>query len=193
MIEQQQNFLKSYRQEFGYVLPTNEVMDRLVSILHQESGPNCRVLDAGSGSGFLAKELCRLGVNTFAVDRTDYENTDHSNEKTVGYPIKTVFQRDALGNAIDYVTNDFDAVLLVWPPYDQPFALDIAQAMSPGQLLIYEGEGKGGCNADEKFFEYVSNGDRWIPLYSLSEQLNEVHMTFDGLHDKWRVWRKNTT
>lgn len=72
-IERQHHLLKSYRKEFGNVLPTSELMNRLVLALHQEAGVNCRVLDAGSGSGFLANQLCRLGVNAFAVDHFDYE------------------------------------------------------------------------------------------------------------------------
>ena len=82
-----------YKCHWGFTLPTRELMDRLVDILHREIGSNARVLDAGSGSGFLARELCRLGVDTFAVDTCDYENRD----RKFGYPMIQVHQRDASG------------------------------------------------------------------------------------------------
>lgn len=175
-----------YKHEFGFVLPSNELMDRLVLILRREIGVNGRVLDAGSGSGFMSKELCRRGVNAFAVDRCDYENK----AREFGYPLINVYQRDALGDAVHHVSKQFGAVLLTWPPYDRFFAFDIAKAMHPGQLLIFEGEGAGGCTGDDQFFEYVSDGDQWLALKSLSDQLNAVHVTFATQHDHWSIWRK---
>jgi SAM-dependent methyltransferase len=178
-----------FKNEFGFILPSRELMDRLADILRQEMGHEGRVLDAGSGSGFMTKELCRLGIDTFAVDRCDYENK----QRQFGYPMIHVYQRDALGDAVDHVSNQFAAVLLIWPPYDKPFAFDIAKAMHPGQLLIFEGEDAGGCIGDEKFFEYVSDGKRWMKLKALSDQLDSVHVTFAPLHDHWSIWRKLDT
>ena len=175
-----------YKYQYGFFLPTAELMDGLVSILSREIGVNGRVLDAGSGSGFISKELCRRGVEAFAVDRCDYENK----ERQFGYPVINVYQRDALGDAVDYVSNRYGAVLLVWPPYDQPFAFDIAKAMQPGQLLIFEGEDAGGCTGDDQFFEYVSDADQWLALKDLSDQLDAVHVTFAPQHDHWSIWRK---
>lgn len=175
-----------YKYQYGFFLPTAELMDLLVAILNHEIGGVVRVLDAGSGSGFMAKELCRRGVEAFAVDRCEYENK----ERQFGYPIINVYQRDALGDAVNYVSEQFAAVLMVWPPYDQSFAFDIAKAMFPGQLLIFEGEGEGGCTGDDKFFEYVSDGDQWLALKNLSDQLDAVHVTFATQHDHWSIWRK---
>jgi len=175
-----------YKYQYGFFLPTEELMDRLVTILGHEISSSVRVLEAGSGSGFMSKELCRRGLDTFAVDRCDYENK----EREFGYPMINMYQRDALGDAVDYVTPEFGAVLLVWPPYDKPFAFDIAKAMHPGQLLIFEGEGEGGCAADDKFFEYVTDSSIWTQLKSLSDHLDEVHVTFAPQHDHWQIWRK---
>jgi len=175
-----------YKYQYGFFLPSAELMDRLVDILRHEIGPAGCVLDAGSGSGFLSKELCSRGIDTFAVDRCDYENK----KREFGYPMIKVYQRDALGDAIGYVANHFGAVLLTWPPYDKPFALEIAKAMHPEQLLIFEGEDAGGCTGDDKFFEYVEDVNYWTPLKSLSDHLDEVHVTFAPQHDHWFIWRK---
>lgn len=172
--------------QYGFFLPTAEVMDRLVAILYPEIGGVGRVLDAGSGSGFMSKELCRRGVEAFAVDRCDYENQP----RHLDYPLINVHQRDALGDAVPHVSKRFGAVLLTWPTYDKSFAFDIAKAMHPGQLLIFEGEDKGGCTGDDQFFEYVSDYEQWLALKELSDQLDAVHVTFATQHDHWSIWRK---
>lgn len=174
-----------YKHEWGFFLPTSDVMGRLVTWVRKEIGPSARILDAGSGSGYMSKELCRRGVNTFAVERCEYESRD----RKFGYPIIKVYQRDALGDAVQYVSKGFDAVLLTWPPYDWPFAIDIARAMSPGQWLIYEGEFRGCC-ADDAFFDYVGDHAVWDRPPEIGRLLNAVHVTFYGLHDHWAIWRK---
>jgi len=175
-----------YKYHYGFFLPTAEVMDRLVTILRDEIGPIGRVLEAASGSGFLSKELCNRGIDVFAVDSCDYENK----ERVFGYPMINVYQRNALGDAIEYLSEKFSAVIMIWPPYDRPFAFDIAKAMYPGQLLVFEGEFAGGCVADDKFFEYMADESCWTLLKDLSTKLDEVHVTFLTQHDHWLIWRK---
>ncbi len=174
-----------YKFHWGFTLPTRELIDQLVDILQRETGSAGRVLDAGSGSGFLARELCRLGVDTFAVDTCDYENREHQ----FGYPMIQVHQRDVQGDAVEYVAKGFGAVLLVWPGYDHPFGHNIAKAMLPGQLLVYEGEIRGCC-ADDAFFDYLDDPSTWEHRADLSDALNACHVTFAGVHDRWRVYRK---
>ena len=161
-----------YLHDYGHVLATREVMDLLANQLRGK-GP---VLDAGCGSGYLARELGRLGIETFAVDNGD-----------AGLPIH---QRDAQGDAVAHVSQRFGAVLMTWPPYDDPFAFDIAQAMSVGQLLIYEGENGGGCTANAEFFDYVTDPSCWQMQSDLSDALDAVHVTFSMNRDHWLVFRK---
>lgn len=74
------------------------------------------VLDAGSGSGYLSRELGRLGVKTFAVDGRDYREPRTAG---TGYPIKAVHQLDVVGDATGFVASRFGAVLMVWPPLER--------------------------------------------------------------------------
>lgn len=172
-----------YRGDYGYVLATSEVMERLATFL-QSCG---QVLDAGSGSGYLSSELSRLGVDMFAVDRRDFR-VPHATGG--GYPIRMVYQLDALGDAAHFVTSKFGAVMMTWPPFNQPFALDIAKVMLPGQVLVYEGEMAGGCNADDAFFEFMADRCLWEPMNELTISLNSVHVVMESLHDCWAVWRR---
>lgn len=161
-----------YLHQFGHVLATREVMDALAGQL-SGVGP---VLDAGCGSGYLAKELARLGIETFAVDNGDDRLPIH--------------QRNAQGDVRSYVSDRFGAVLMTWPPCNESFAVDVARAMVPGQLLIYEGENGGGCTADSAFFDYVSDRTRWERLFHRSDQLDAVHVTFSMNKDHWLMFRK---
>jgi hypothetical protein len=78
----------------------------------------------------------------------------------------------------------------VSPPHDHPFATRVAQAMLPGQLLVYEGEAAGGCTANDAFFEYMADSSLWERLSDVSARLNAAHVTLDALHDHWTVWRR---
>lgn len=158
-------------------------MERLADFLRKCGA----VLDAGSGSGYLSRELGRLGVKTFAVDSRDYREPRTAG---TGYPIKAVHQLDVVGDATGFVASRFGAVLMVWPPLERQFTLDVAKAMLPGQVLVYEGEMAGGCNANDAFFEFVADTRMWKPLEGVTSRLDAVHVVMDTLHDHWAVWRR---
>jgi SAM-dependent methyltransferase len=174
---------RQFRRDYGYVVASAEVMTVLAELLKNLG----TVLDAGCGSGYLAKKLTELGIPTFAVDYCDFRATRPDGH---GYPINVVYQLDALGDAASFITCKFGAVLMTWPPYNNPFALQVARAILPGQLLVYEGEDAGGCTADEAFFEYLRDLSLWEPLPGESAQLNAVHVTLETLHDHWSVWKR---
>ena len=174
---------RQFRQDFGYVVATAEVMTVLAELLRELGS----VLDAGCGSGYLSRELATRGVSAFAVDCRDFRD---SRSCAQGYPIHAVYQRDALGDAASFVSGLFGAVLLAWPPLNQPFALRVARAMLPGQWLVYEGEDAGGCTADDAFFEFMADAGLWESLPDASGRLNAGHVTLATLHDRWAVWRR---
>ena len=182
-VEGQFALRRQFRRDYGYVVASAEVMTVLAELL-QNLGT---ILDAGCGSGYLAKKLTELGIPTFAVDYCDFRETRPDGH---GYPINAVYQLDALGDAASFITAKFGAVIMTWPPYDNPFALQVAQAMLPGQLLVYEGEEAGGCTANEAFFEFMSDSSLWEPWPGESARLNAVHVTLDTLHDHWIVWKR---
>jgi SAM-dependent methyltransferase len=182
-VEQQYRLRKEFRRDFGYVVASAEVMTALVVLL-KDCG---LVLDAGCGSGYMAAELTRLGIPTLAVDHHDY---GQAGAQSHGYPIRAVHKLDAVGNPASFISSEVGAVLLAWPPYDEPFALNMARAMQAGQLLVYEGESAGGCTANDAFFEFVGDATKWESLDPVSAQLNAVHVTFGMLHDHWIVWRR---
>jgi hypothetical protein len=74
-------------------------------------------------------------------------------------------------------------VYMAWPPYDHPMAFETVQAMEVVRILIYVGEGHGGCTGDDKFFEY---------LYSNFEEIETTAAipSWSGIYDNVSVYKK---
>lgn len=175
---------EAFHRRYGYVLASQEVMDELAALLR----PCGEVLDAGCGSGYLSARLRTLGVQAFAVDTQDCRL--RYNTRKDGYPMRRVEQLDAVARAEELLPGNFGAVLLCWPPLGHSFAVDVARAMKPGQLLVYEGEGLGGCTGSDAFFEELAVKERWRLLTGPTQRLNRAHVTWDVLHDRWAVYRR---
>ncbi|MBX9849768.1 MAG: hypothetical protein K2X64_10780 [Rhodocyclaceae bacterium] len=79
-------------------------------------------------------------------------------------------------------------MLLVWPNLGTPFGEQIAHAMRPRQVMIFEGEEKGGSTATDEFFDVLSADFELLDVETLT--LNEHHRTYAGLHDRWQILRK---
>lgn len=173
-----------FREAYGYVLATDEVM----RVLAQFLAPLGRVLDAGCGSGYLAHELARRDVDVLAVDL--FDPLVPSEAGTTRFPIRQRYRLDAQGSAVDYLGHDVGAVLLCWPPLKRPMAHELARRMRPGQVLVYEGEPEGGCTADDAFFACMRHENLWEPLTEVTEALNQDHVTWSALDDAWQVWRR---
>ena len=171
---------KRYNREFGFCLFTAECISSLVALCKGK-----KVLEAGSGSGWLADQLAQQGIAITAADWADYRQ---ARDKKRGYPMRSVFRLDHHGNAVALLPGSFDMVLLVWPNLDTPFGEQVAHAMRSGQVMILEGEEKGGNTATEEFFDVLSAD--FERLDAETQALNEHHRTFPGLHDRWQVLRK---
>ena len=102
--------------------------------------------------------------------------------------MRSAFRLDHYGDAVALLPGSFDLVLLVWPNLDTPFGEQVAHAMRSGQIMILEGEGKGGNTATEEFFDVLSADFERLGAETLA--LNEHHRTYPGLHDRWQIMRK---
>jgi predicted O-methyltransferase YrrM len=163
----------------GFVRLTVEVVDYLAALCQGK-----RVLDAGSGTGYLARQLELRCISVTAVDC----NADGALGQTVWRKSQVIWKRDIVGDAVPLVSQH-DTVLLCWPSLHVPFAANVARAMRPGQLLIYEGEDEYGCTADTDFFAEV-RAPHWKYRRELSNSLNQRHRQWFGIHDEWSVWER---
>lgn len=168
------NLRNQYIADYGFCLFTAEVLAALKRYLVGK-----KVLEAGSGSGWLADWLANNGVDIQAADRADYRVVRDS------YPMRKVYRLDHHGDVVDLLPGEFDVVILVWPNYNTDFGAKVIKAMKPGQVLIFEGEGPGGCTADDAFFDLFDS--EFTERSLQSKVLNLHHKMFDGIHDQWSV------
>jgi len=171
---------KRYNREFGFCLFTAECICSLAALCKDK-----KVFEAGSGSGWLADQLAQQGIAITAADWADYRQ---ARDKKRGYPMRSVFRLDHHGDAVALLPGSFDMVLLVWPNLGTPFGEQVAHAMRSGQVMILEGEEKGGSTATDEFFDVLSAD--FERLNAETQALNEHHRTFPGLHDRWQILRK---
>ena len=171
---------KRYNREFGFCLFTAECVFTLAALCKGK-----KVLEAGSGSGWLADQLAQQEIEITAADWTDYRQPRDTKR---GYPMRSVYRLDHHGDAVALLPGNFDVVLLVWPNLNTPFGEQVAHAMHLGQIMILEGEEKGGSTATDEFFDVLSADFESLDAETLA--LNEHHRTFPGLHDRWQILRK---
>ena len=126
-----------------------------------------KVLEIMAGGGWIAKALNQAGVKIIATDDYSWVGNQHKNMT----PVFTVEKLDAL-EAVKSI--DADILLVSWPPYGDETITIACDAWGCKKPIIYIGEGDGGCNAPEEFFDNFNEIDNSpsIPL-----------MCWDGLHD----------
>ncbi len=80
--------------------------------------------------------------------------------------------------------SEAEALVLCWPGYENPMAVRALRAFRGG-LLVYMGEGRGGCTADDAFFEELRGG--WTLLREDREAGGGV---VPGLDDAWQLYER---
>jgi len=78
-------------------------------VLARFCAPDAKVLDAGAGTGLVGVELQKLGFTNLTA--SDISNGMLEVARATGAYVRV--QRDVLGEALDYTTDEFDAVISV--------------------------------------------------------------------------------
>jgi hypothetical protein len=155
---------------YAWSIPTPGDMQWTTGILDGRS-----VVEIGAGTGYWAWQLEQAGADVAAYD--PHPPADDNNYCKHG-PYTTVLQDDATA-----VRHHQDrALLMVWPPYEGEHARH-ALSLYTGDLLIYAGEGHGGCTADDGFYELLAA--EWDEV-SVAPQ----HVTWSGIHCQLAAYRR---
>jgi len=153
-------------EEYSWGIPTHEAIETIV-----EYGP---IVEVGAGTGYWAWCIGQLGGVVVATDADPPEST-----------YRHVAAYDARRRVHAMVAEELDAaLLLVWPPYDDPMAADALEAY-PGETVIYVGEGRAGCTADDRFHRLLYQDWQLIETVDIP--------TYLGLHDRLEVWHDPDT
>lgn len=167
-------FREAYIANIAFPLYTTEVISTLLCFLRGK-----KVLEVGSGIGYLAHVLSEKGIDITTIDNLSTKYCFGRN---------LIIKCDKQVLAFGKIKSKYDVVIMSWPDYESVFASRIISEMHKGQVLIYQGEGWGGCTGNDKFFRKLNKSFREIDI--LSDKLNHHHVQFNGIHDWWYVYRK---
>lgn len=107
----------------------------------------CRtVLEIMAGNGWLSRALSLHGVRCFA--------TDSREQNWPAPPVFPVHKVSAIKAVKRYRA---DILVISWPPYECDVIVEACKWRG-SRPIIYIGEGDGGCNAGEEFWEHF-DGD----------------------------------
>lgn len=133
------------------------------------------VVEVGAGTGYWAWQLEQAGVDVAAYDPAP---PGPGNSWCSGGPYTTVLAEGAEAAA----AHADRALLMVWPPYDGAHARH-ALSVYKGDLLLYAGEGHGGCTADDDFYELLDA--EWEEIDTAPR-----HVTWWGIHCALTAYRR---
>ena len=175
-----------YTKSHGFTLCPSELMKAMAIAM-----AGSKVVELGSGTGTLGNLLRQEGV--------DITLTDIGEEGMAMYGFESPVQMDIYAKMEDVDLSPYDIVLLTWPPYEDPCCEQVLKNMRPGSILFYCGEGQGGCTGTDAFHDMLYNGIKGFKgsvqkfefLEELSDQLNENHVRWCGMHDRWSVYQKS--
>lgn len=136
------------------------------------------ILEIMAGAGWLARALADEGIQITATDDGSW-NERHSKMQQI-YPVAPL---DA-ASAVRELGTQHDILLVSWPPYGDEAICKALAYWEPEKLLIYIGEGDGGCNAPECFWNGFFE-DRTIDAPLIA--------SWWGLHDRVYIGRYHVT
>jgi hypothetical protein len=131
------------------------------------------VVEPGAGTGYWAWQMEQAGIDAVA-----YEPHEVADNK-FAYREWTTLLRDDHSAPKHHPDR---ALFLCWPNYSEPWA---AQALScyAGDMLIYAGEGEGGCTADDEFYRLVES--EWDEIGD-----SPKHISYWGIHCYLTAYRR---
>ena len=149
-------------EKYAWAIPCPASIDWL-----SKFGP---IVEVGAGNGYWAYEISRAGGDIIAYDKVVAAKCWHP-----------VIEMDAAEAAALHPDR---ALFLCWPPYNDSMATRAAKSYieAGGETILYIGEGKHGCTADDTFFYSF---DRWDET---PECMENAVPNWDGIHDEFKVW-----
>ena len=176
---------EDYVKKYGFTLCTAELIETMANAML-----GSKVVELGSGTGTLGGLLRQKGV--------DITLTDIGEEGMSKYGFDPIVKMDIYQKMEDIDLSPYDTILLTWPSYDDPCCEDVLRNMKPGSILFYCGEGWGGCTGTKKFHDILFNEGKekdgvklqFKCLTRLSESLNDHHVRWCSMYDRWSVYQK---
>lgn len=157
--------------KYSWAIPNEEALATVA-----EAGP---IVEIGAGTGYWAALMRARGADVIAYDKHPMESGgNHYHPASRESWTKVEYgDESAAGKHPDRT------LLLSWPVYDEPVALNALTAFK-GNRVVYIGEGWGGCTGDNKFHTMLDQ--HW----KLEKSVDIPQ--WDGIHDWLRVYTRKT-
>lgn len=159
---------EKFRSGVSWHVPTQSLVDLLK--LHSP------LVSVGSGFAYTESIAKEQGADIIATDLKPNKENAWCRDGEFFCDVEEI---DAVSAVKKYKDRN---VFMAWPPYDTDMAYNVALNMMPGSVLIYVGEGWGGCNGDDEFFQYLSDQFEEIDDLAIPKWF--------GLNDYCSVYRK---
>ncbi|MDH3392501.1 MAG: hypothetical protein OEL66_00725 [Desulfobulbaceae bacterium] len=159
----------------SFVLLTDEFMRSLQTICAEFT----TIVELNAGIGWLGHWLNQYGVKIqAAIDNKSWP------EFSADRYLNIVQKMDSLA----YVQQrpEVELFILAWPPEDD-LAARIWQALRPGQHLLYIGEEKEGCTANNDFFDLIREHE---VENKATREMKQSFLSFDDFHDQPQLYKK---
>lgn len=147
--------------QYAWAIPCDEALEVI-----GRYGP---IVEGGAGSGYWAKLLRDQGVDVVAYDAAPYEN----------HWVSARWTEVLVGDHEAMAQHKDRALLLIWPPYDEPMGLDHIKAHG-GTTVILVGEGPHGCTGDRDMHKYLEE--------HFEERESVDIPQWESIHDWLRVY-----
>jgi hypothetical protein len=164
-LELRNNFVR----QFSWAIPTPNVVRKIC-----DATVGKKIIEVGAGTGLWAKLLKLSGSEIIATD--SFESHGYREDNTY-LPVHNLEAVAAIEQ-----NRDCDVLMLIWPAYDTDMAERALKAFN-GSTVIYIGEGYGGCNANDEFFDELqqnfeelrSHDDIYVPTWFGIHDGLEIH------------------
>ena len=136
-----------------------------------------KCLEVMSGRGWLSKALREKGKEVIATDNYSWLGHCEAN-------VTDVEKLDAV-SAVEKYGKDIDILIMCWPFMDNVAYQTIKRLyeVNPQAIVVYIGEGGGGCTADEKFHDHFGI----IDDEEFYEKVASMYQSWEGIHDRMYV------
>ncbi len=163
----------NYTNTIGWFIITPELIYRLVSIIKDE-----KCLEIGCGLGVLSYILKQQGCD---IIKTNIYSSKYDVRPLFRYCLEDIINIEAV-DAVKRYNPEINILIICWPCYDDPFAYEAVKEFK-GNKVIYIGEDKNGCCANDDFFDYLEK-------HFIGEYDYEIVKTWKSIYDYLAIYTR---
>lgn len=162
------NKREEYRVSVSWHIPNEELVEKIVK--------HSPIISVGAGYAYTESIAKSRGCDIVCSDISPDEENGWCKGGNNRCEILKISADEAIKMHADR------NVYMAWPPYDDPMAYEVVEKMEIGRILIYVGEGDGGCTGDFNFFEYLDKNFKVIDSINIP--------SWSGIYDNCTIYKK---